>query len=374
MAHSSDNYLHIVAFDVPWPANYGGAIDIYHKVRSLHAMGVKVHLHCFQYGRAKANELEAVCASVHYYQRNLGKLQLLSDLPFVVVGRQSEQLMENLLADEHPILFEGSHSCFHLNDVRLKERLKLVRAHNVEQDYYAGLAAVERNPFRKRYFRQEARKLERYEQTFDVADHILAISPNDVKHFKKRFKSVHYVPAFHANDELTCKPGKGDFAYYHGSLGIGENNEAALFLVNEVFNDLEVPFKIAGSDASKELKDAVAQHAHIQLLEDVSTETIGQLMREAQLNVLPTFQATGIKLKLLFSLYNGRHCLCNSKMAADTGLEELVTIADDPVNLRNEVQRLMELPFDDPEINKRKNVLGREMSNRRNAERIIGLL
>ncbi|RLC97157.1 MAG: hypothetical protein DRI46_13240, partial [Chloroflexi bacterium] len=188
------------------------------------------------------------------------------------------------------------------------------------------------------------------------------------------FSNVHYLSAFHSNDEVTSEPGSGNFAFYHGSLGIGENNEAALFLIERVFNDIDVPLKIAGSNASKELKDAVAQYENVELLEGISIEEIMALMKAAHLNVLPTFQATGIKLKLLFALYNGRHCLCNSGMASNTGLEELVTIADDPADLKMEVKRLMELPFDAAEIEKRKEVLERDMSNRRNAQRIIELL
>lgn len=374
MPHSSDKHLHIIAFDVPWPANYGGVIDIYHKIRSLHELGVKVHLHCFEYGRAHAPELNEICFSVSYYKRRLSKRLLFSELPFVVIGRQSDELIENLLVDEHPILFEGTHSCFYLADDRLKGRLKIMRAHNVEQDYYSGLARVESNPFRKRYFKQEAKKLELFEDQLEAADHILAISPNDHKHFSKRFSNVHYLSAFHSNDDVTSEVGSGDFAFYHGSLGIGENNEAALFLIEKVFNDIDVPLKIAGSDASKELKEAVAQYVNVELLEGISTEEIMALMKAAHLNVLPTFQATGIKLKLLFALYNGRHCLCNSGMALNTGLEELVTIADEPVDLKKEVKRLMELPFDAAEIENRKEVLERDMSNNGNAQRIVELL
>ena len=42
--------IHIVCFDVPHPPDYGGVIDIYYKVKSLHELGIKVHLHCYQYG------------------------------------------------------------------------------------------------------------------------------------------------------------------------------------------------------------------------------------------------------------------------------------------------------------------------------------
>ena len=43
--------LHIVAFDVPFPANYGGAIDVFYKLKALHQLGIRITLHCFEYGR-----------------------------------------------------------------------------------------------------------------------------------------------------------------------------------------------------------------------------------------------------------------------------------------------------------------------------------
>ena len=77
------NHLHIISFDVPYPANYGGVIDVFYKMKALHEAGIKIHLHCFEYGRPAAKELESLCEKVYYYKRNMSKLQLFSKLPFV---------------------------------------------------------------------------------------------------------------------------------------------------------------------------------------------------------------------------------------------------------------------------------------------------
>ncbi len=44
-----DKHLHIISFDIPYPPNYGGVIDVYFKIRTLHELGIKIHLHCFEY-------------------------------------------------------------------------------------------------------------------------------------------------------------------------------------------------------------------------------------------------------------------------------------------------------------------------------------
>jgi hypothetical protein len=377
----AEQHLHIVSFDVPAPPSYGGVIDVYFKAKALAELGVKVHLHCFHYGRPKAKELERFCASIHYYPRHTGKLQLLNALPYVVVSRRSEALMDRLLADDHPILFEGLHCCYHLGDPRLHGRIRIVRAHNVEHDYYGALAKAASSTFRRTYFINEAHKLQRFEPVLAEADHVLAISPKDEVYFNGHFHNVTHVPAFHASEKVDVPEGFGDFAFYHGALGVAENDQAALFLVKRVFDGLGVKLIIAGSEASNELKRAVAKapklpngQPSVELREGIGTEEIHALVRAAQVNVLPTFQSTGIKLKLLLCLFSGRHVVCNTPMVEGTGLAELCHVHDDPQALRDSILACMVHPCNGAALERRVELLEERFSNRRNAERIVGLL
>ncbi|MBL7940020.1 MAG: glycosyltransferase [Flavobacteriales bacterium] len=370
----AETHLHIVSFDVPSPPDYGGVIDVYYKLKALAEIGVKVHLHCFQYGRAQSKELERFCASVHYYPRRTGKHLLLNSLPYVVVTRRSDVLTARLLKDDHPILFEGLHSCFSLGDPRFQGRKRLVRAHNVEHDYYTALAKAEGNAFRRTYFINEARKLLRFEPVLSEADHVLAISPKDEAYFAGHFGHVSHIPAFHACDRVEVADGLGDFALYHGALGVAENDQAALFLVQKVFQGSPVKLVIAGSHASSELKREVARSQNVELRENVGTTEIHRLVKQAQVNVLPTFQATGIKLKLLLCLYTGRHVVCNSPMVEGTGLADLCHVHDSPEAIRTSILACMGSPANGQAIELRARVLEERFSNHRNAERILGLM
>lgn len=370
----ADRHLHIVSFDVPAPPNYGGVIDVYYKVKALHELGVKVHLHCFEYGRGESPELQGICESVHYYQRHTGKHQLLNSLPYVVVSRRSEELVERLAQDDHPVLFEGLHSCYHLGERSLIGRKRLVRTHNVEHDYYEALAGAERGAFKRTYFAQEARKLKKFEPVLSEADVLLAISPTDQRYFHAHFRKVVHVPAFHPSAKVDVPHGMGDFCLYHGALSVPENDQAALWLVREVFKGLPIPLVIAGSGASSELRSAAAKANNVKLREDIPTDEISELVRTAQVNVLPTFQATGIKLKLLLCLFTGRHVVCNSPMVQGTGLEELCLVHDDAEHMRLSIQACMGKPANGSTLEKRITVLEDRFCNRRNAERIVKLL
>jgi hypothetical protein len=310
---------------------------------------------------------------VYYYPRKLGKLQLFSSLPYVVVSRRSEALVDRLLKDTHPILFEGLHCCNHLGDPRLAGRRRLVRAHNVEHDYYAALAKAASSTFRRTYFINEARKLQRFEPVLSEAHRILAISPKDQRYFDAHFHNVEHIPAFHACDRVNVPDGLGSFALYHGALGVPENDQAALFLVTKVFKGLDAKLVIAGSEASNELKREVARTRNVELRSNIGTEEIHRLVREAQVNVLPTFQATGIKLKLLLCLFSGRHVVCNTPMVEGTGLESLCHVHDDPEAMRMSILACMAKPANGAALEARVQVLEERFSNQRNAERIVEL-
>lgn len=370
-----DKSFHLVAFDIPVPANYGGAIDIFHKIRLLSKMGATIHLHCFQYGRDPSNELLKYCKSVNYYPRKSNLLQVFSSLPYIVGSRTSDRLLSELLKDDLPILFEGLHSCHLLTHPLLKGRRKIVRTHNIEHDYYLSLGNVEKNILRRRYFYTESAKLQRFEESLNHADGIAAISRNDSLYFSKKYKNVIQVSAFHPFSKMKIREGKGTFALYHGSLEVGENNEAALFLINKVFNKIDVPLIIAGNKPSRQIIRAVAKHPNMEIRTSLETNDIYDLVSDAQINVLPTFQATGIKLKLLAALFTGRHCLVNYPMVKDTGLEELCHIADYPDHMQEKILLLMSKEFNEDDISRREKILlNNGFSNEHNAITLANML
>ena len=368
--------VEIISFDVPYPPDYGGVIDVFYKIKAFRNAGIKINLHCFEYGRKPSRELESLCQNVYYYKRNVWKTNLFRRRPYIVVSRTSDELLKNLNINNNPILFEGLHCCYYLDDKKLKKRRKIVRMHNIEHDYYQNLGKVEKDIFKKYYFFNEAQKLRRYEKILDDADGIAAISLHDKEYFKKKYKNnLAMVSAFHPHDEVNIESGQGNYVLYHGSLAVGENNEAGLFLINNIFNEIDVPFIIAGNKPSLELRSAVAKHKNITLKSDISTFEIYNLIRGAQINILPTFQASGIKLKLLSALYTGRHCIVNDPMVKDTGLESLCIIKNSAEEMKESVTKYFTIPFSSIETNKRKKVLNDSIySNSYNINQLIEML
>ena len=371
-----DRVLHVVAFDIPYPPNYGGVIDVYYKLKALHRKGIRIILHAYEYpGRERSDKLHDYCEEVHYYPRLVGFRSALSTKPYIVASRKSDQLLKNLCRDTHPILFEGLHSCYYLNHPALRDRFKIYRESNIEHRYYFNLFRVDKNIFNKLYYLLASIKLMMYQKILRHADLMLVVSKHDTEYLHRHFpgQDVVYLPSFHANDEVECVPGKGDYALYNGNIEVPENAHAVKYLIREVFNDIGMPLIVAGMNPPEHIVRLADQHENVRIIANPGDKEMFELIRNAHINILVTFQATGLKLKLLNTLYKGRFCLVNDKMLNGTGLDDLCVIANSSMEFKQKLKILFKKEFTSPEIESRKKVLGMHYSNDRNADLLVQL-
>ena len=371
-----DKYLNIISLNIPWPANYGGVLDIYYKMKALHECGVKIILHCFEYERPRTSELEKICHEVHYYKRRTGLLPNLTYLPYNVYGRKDKNLIKNLLKNDYPILFEGLHSCYYLSDKRLRNRFKIFRECNIEHDYYNALSHSTDNIIKKSFFKLEGLRFRLFQKNVKWADLIISVSTTDADYLRKVFpeKKVEFIPCFHANEKITTLTGKSNYILYHGKLSVPENEKAVLFLIKNVFCKLKHKCIVAGMDPSDDIYKAASYYNNIEIIPNPEQNKMEELISKAQIHTLVTFQDTGLKLKLLNSLFGGRHTLVNSLMLAGSGLDSLCRIANTPEEMVNECNRLMEIPVDEKTIAQREKLLFPAFSNKEQAKKLIKMI
>lgn len=363
-------HIHIISFNVPYPADYGGVIDVYYKIKALNKAGFKITLHCFRYGRKKSPELEKLCQNVFYYRRKTGFRSHLTFLPYIIFSRRSSELIKNIQKDNDPIIFEGLHSSFFLPAKELRNRLKIVRTHNVEHKYYFKLFIADKNIWKKVFFLIESLKLFFAERTLKHADYIAAISKKEQQYFKNKFNTTFLLNAFHSNEKTDILPGKGKYLLYHGNLSVPENKKAVSYLIDNVFKSIDFHIIIAGKSPSDELVRKIEKYQHLDIVASPDQKKMKELIKNAHAIVLYTFQDTGSKLKIIESLFNGRFCIANPKIFGDSGLNELCETGNSAIEILIKIRKILNSEFTEDQIRFREKIL-RAYDNGHNA-RLLG--
>lgn len=366
--------LNIVTLNIPYPPDYGGMIDSYYRIKWLHHAGVRVHLHCFEYGRSRSEELESLCETVSFYQRETGFKAHFSFIPYIVISRNSIHLLENLKTNDFPILFDGLHTTYFLNYTDLGKRKKFVRVHNVEQRYYKSLADNEHNLIRRLYYIIESHKLQNYEKAIKGSVNNFTIAHGDHEYFISNYQNAVYIPPFHPYEEIACLPGKGEYILYHGDLSVRENSLMAESLVKDIFSRIQYNCIISGHNPPDSLLLIAEGKKNIRIIPNPGLAEMQKLVRDAHINLLPVLTSNGFKMKLLIALFSGRHCIVNKTAANNFPDESLFHIADSEEDIINKIEFLMNEEFTIEMIHERKRNLDEEFSNQLNTRKLIELI
>jgi hypothetical protein len=370
--------IHIISFDVPYPANYGGIIDVYYKLQALFNQGVDVIFHAFTYDghNAPHEHLNYLCKEVHYYRRSANPTNwFMSGKPFIVSSRANKSLLDRLMKDDYPILFEGLHTTNFIRHHKLKDRQKIVRTHNIEHDYYNGLKRGERNFIKRIYFSLEAKRLAKYESVLSRADLILSIAQHEVAHFNAYAQTVYVPPFFNQDvDSIKVQEEGEKFVLYHGNLSVNENATAVNYILTEIAPLTSSKICIAGHAPSQEIVEKASRCENVRLIVSPDDEELQQLIIHAHIHLLLTFQQTGIKLKLLNALQKGKFVIINKEMNDAGMFNESCVVANSKEEILSAVQDNMNREFNDQLLAERKAFMQSHFDNEQNAKKIIELL
>ncbi len=367
--------MHIISLTTPFPVDYGGVLDLFYKLPTLKQQSVQIHFHCFENGSGEQIELNKHCASVNYYKRRKGIKGFSFLLPFIVSSRINETLFQNLLKDDFPILMEGIHCTYLLNDTRFNNRTKIVRLHNVEYKYYHQLFKSATSLFHKIYYCWESYQLKKYEKNIATkVNNFWAVTIADADLYRKEFncKAIDFLPIFIPTGwQLKCLEGKGNYCLYHGDLSVDTNEKTVIWLMEKVFEKIKLPFVIAGKNPSKKLERLAHAEQHTCLVANPSEKEMQDMIAKAHIHILPSLSTTGIKIKLLNALFNGRYVIANNATVEGSGLESMCMIADDANSIIEKITELFSEPFNSEMIEERKKNLGKMFCNETNAKSIV---
>ena len=130
---------------------------------------------------------------------------------------------------------------------------------------------------------------------------------------------------------------------------------------------------IASSHKNKQILRAISKYKNIKFKQLVNENNLVELFGKAHINALPTFQNTGIKLKLLNALYQGRFIITNGCMIDQTGLESLCERASSKTGFLNKTEELYRRNYDETIKEERRRVL-KDFDPEKSAKKIIHVI
>jgi hypothetical protein len=225
------------------------------------------------------------------------------------------------------------------------------------------------------YCRLESFLLKKYEaKLVNKVQAFWSVTEKDAETYRHKFgcKQIQFLPLYlPSNWKIKLPESMGMYCLYQGDLSVEANVKAAEWLLTKVFNQLEIPFVIAGKNPPKKLAHLAHKHTHTCLVANPGEAEMQDMIAKAQINILPSTSNTGIKIKLLNALYNGRHCLVNSNTAMGSGVEQLCHTANNAEAFINTIRQLFQTPYNAKMAMERTAVLMHQFNNQSNAKQQV---
>ena len=357
--------------DVPFPPNYGGIIDVFYKLKAFHQLGVKIYLHVYGFDNTGIDGLKEFADEIYFYPIKRNPFYFLSQKPFSVKSRNGKELLKNIQKIKAPIFFESLKTTGILSIESLKDYPKYLRLHNIEQNYYEGLAKSENDQLKQLMYNLETKKFIKYEKIISQFDEVFTLSNAEQDYTIKKYNKGVFVPVFHGNKRLPELESFGKYVMYHGDLRTADNCKVVEYLI-DVFRESEYPLVIASSIKEEWVKSKINAYQNIKFVQLKDYNHLLQLFEDAHINIAWSFQESGTKLKVINALFNSRYSIINKNVIDDKRIANLCFEVNNTFDLLNKVEELMHLPF---KMNTNyRNTLLNELNDLKNAEKILNVI
>ncbi len=319
--------------------------------------------------------MEKYCTNVCYYERKRSIKDVFSAAPFIVKSRMPVDLLHNLLLNDFPILFDATHTTGFINHPALQNRKKIVRLHNIEWMYYNVLFHSAITLKERVFYFSEYKKLRKYDKNLAFADVLSCLSVSDAEYYKDKFpeKAVSFENVFHQNEKMECLTGKGDYLLYHGNLSVLDNYMLVMDVLNHELKDCKYPIVLAGKQPDKLLLDFVKDKPHIRIVSNPSDVELKQLVQYAHICLALASNPSGVKLKLINSLYLGRFIFVNDCSLQGNELAGCTINISDNFS-PSVIDDYMQRSFTEADIEHRRKIISDNFDNRKNAQHLMDLI
>lgn len=302
----------VVSGFFPYPPVFGGAIDVWERIKGLNALGCTVDLMVTDKLNPEQHQLELLKGYIRHFffvRRKNHISQMFGNLPLQLLSRKN--LSEVEVHQSYDLIILESEFCWPvILNKSITYKKVVVRVHNIESHYFKMLGKSSASLKEKIYYKIEAAKIRKLSSiVFSKADRLWFISKDDLKSVNLPHKSI-FMP-FPINEEFVEPDIKaGNNVVFMGSLFMQNNLFGLDWYLKNVHPKLietiaDYHFYIIGS--LKEKDDAIltkyGKLPHVSLV--INTPCLKTFYHRAQVFINPMLHGSGVKVKSVNALVNG---------------------------------------------------------------------
>tara|TARA_B100000408_G_scaffold138583_1_gene132794 strand:- start:9202 stop:10434 length:1233 start_codon:yes stop_codon:yes gene_type:complete len=362
---------------VPYPPKAGVLLRSHHLVNEL-SKHHEIHLIAFnqktliepyfenyEKGTAIAFEkMQKICKRVHFFDSPMDKSKLSKPLCALksLVTKYPYNINWLHLAEYGELVEkwhdEENYDLIHCDTISLAPYVEGINNcvlsldhHNVESHMLIRRAELNSNPFKRFYFKQEGRRVEKFEQKFcPQFDTNLTCSELDSNRFKEFCPSASFIEIPNGVDinafvPSSTKPKPASLIFI-GTLDWYPNTRAVRYIANEIWPKLKklisgIEVNIIGAGAPSDLIKFSESEENFNVLGFV--DDLKPYLNDATAYVCPIDDGGGTKLKLLDAFASGKAVVAHQVACEGLRVEdgEHVLIANDPDTYCQQIQRLV---------------------------------
>ncbi|WP_424767443.1 glycosyltransferase family 4 protein [Paenibacillus sp. sgz302251] len=344
----------VVCSDFPYPADHGGRVDTWGRIKVLAELGWRIHLLVC----GKQMPAEADLKVVNEYVEDIklcDRRSRLSDLlhAFPLQARSRNELSRVSLEDDYDyVLLEGDYVYPILNNPKIRPDNVILRVHNDEAVYFKALARSAKNIFHKMYYQMESSKFASLQKKMvERVDKYLFISSKEFEAFKSQHPAAKslFLPPPVTKETFGASSFRSKNVVFIGSLFMPNNREAIEWYLGHIHPKLlkepGYQFIVAGNSRKQSLSWLDPYDLTNVIVYD-TPKSLDDIYKQGYLFVNPMQNGAGVKLKTIEAIQNGLPVISTSIGYEGTGLldNEHILIADRPEQFYRKIKQL----FDDP--------------------------
>lgn len=335
----------VVSGFIPSPPIFGGAIDVWERIKGLTSLGHEVDLVVTEKVNPTQKQLDEITLHTRHFfftRRKNQFQQLFSNLPLQFLSRKGLASIE--INQVYDLVILESEFCWAITlNKSISYKNIVVRVHNIESHYFKMLGKSSNSLKQKIYYKLETSKIKHLSAlVFAKVDKLWFISKDDLLTVNLLNKSV-FMP-FPINNEVVVPTEKiENNVVFMGSLFMQNNTFGLDWYLKNVHPLLmaEVPdyhFYIVGSlkEEDKEIYEKYSTLPQVTFV--VNAPCLKQYYQKAKVFVNPMFHGSGVKVKSVNALINGVPLVSTSVGAEGIGLtHDMYFHADAVFEFKNQI-------------------------------------